>query len=160
MFNPFLLVPTGRGKELIDQELTAGQYEHALNWLAQQQSRKDIQIRVTCAPHYQRIIRQAAAAGCGGPQMGPHTTRGCMGGKGFAFISHVGKVQICGFLDTECGDIRAANYDFHKIWDTSEVFLQMRDVDRYKGRCGYCEFRKVCGGCRARAHAITGDYLN
>ncbi len=153
VFNPFLLVPTGRGKELIDQELSAAQYEEALQWLARQQTRKDIQIRVTCAPHYQRILRQ-----CGGGAV-EHASKGCMGGKGFAFISHVGKVQICGFLETECGDVRKENYDFRHIWETSKVFLQMRDVDSYRGRCGYCEFRKVCGGCRARAHAITGDYL-
>ncbi len=153
VFNPFLLVPTGRGRDLMDQELTAGQYEQTLRWLAAQQGRKDIQIRVTCAPHYQRILRQ-----CGGAAV-EHASKGCMGGKGFAFISHVGKVQICGFLETECGDVRAENYDFRRIWETSKVFLQMRDVDSYHGRCGYCEFRKVCGGCRARAHALTGDYL-
>ena len=82
-----------------------------------------------------------------------------MGGQSFAFISHVGVLQICGFLDAACGDIRQAGYDFKKIWDTSEVFRQMRDLDAYHGRCGYCEYRGVCGGCRARAQAMTGDYL-
>jgi radical SAM protein with 4Fe4S-binding SPASM domain len=82
-----------------------------------------------------------------------------MGGKSFAFISHLGKVQICGFLDVECGDLRHEGYDFHKIWETSEVFLKVRDVDAYGGRCGHCEFRRVCGGCRARAYAVSGDYL-
>jgi radical SAM protein with 4Fe4S-binding SPASM domain len=71
----------------------------------------------------------------------------------------VGKVQICGFLETECGDVRAEGYDFKKIWETSAVFLEMRNLDGYKGRCGYCEYRRVCGGCRARAWAMTGDYL-
>ena len=153
VFNPFLLVPTGRGRELIDQELSPQQYEEALHWLAAQQRRKDIQLRVTCAPHYQRILRQA---GCG--DLAGHG-RGCMGGKGFAFVSHTGKVQICGFLDIECGDVRASGYDFRSIWESSPVFLQMRDVDHYHGRCGACEFRKVCGGCRARAYAVSGDYL-
>jgi radical SAM protein with 4Fe4S-binding SPASM domain len=69
-------------------------------------------------------------------------------------------VQICGFLDVECGDVRHEGYDFRKIWDTSEVFRRVRDVDSYHGRCGYCEFRKVCGGCRARAYALTGDYMD
>jgi radical SAM protein with 4Fe4S-binding SPASM domain len=82
-----------------------------------------------------------------------------MGGQSFAFISHTGKVQICGFMDVECGDIRKENYNFQHIWETSPVFLQMRDLDNYHGRCGYCEYRKVCGGCRARAYATTGDYL-
>ena len=83
---------------------------------------------------------------------------GCLGGKSFAFISHRGRVQICGFMDVECGDLRRENYDFRKIWLESEVFSQMRDVDSYHGRCGYCEFRMICGGCRARAYALSGDY--
>jgi heme b synthase len=153
-FNPFLLVPTGRGKELADQEITPQQYEETLLWLARQQDRTDIQIRVTCAPHYQRILRQRQGAA--------HPSRpskGCMGGQSFAFISHTGKVQICGFLDIECGDVRAENFDFRKIWETSEVFLRLRDPHSYGGRCGACEFHRVCGGCRARAYAMTGDYL-
>ena len=153
-FNPFLLVPTGRGRQLLHQELSPRQYEQTLEWLASQQVRADIQIRVTCAPHYQRILRQ-----CGGPAPSPHEAKGCLGGKAFAFISHVGVVQICGFLDVPCGDVRQSGYDFRAIWRTSEVFRKMRDEDSYRGRCGYCEFRKVCGGCRARAYAVGGDYL-
>ena len=154
VFNPFLLVPTGRGKELMEQELSPDQYERTLRWLAGQQGRKDIPIRVTCAPHYQRIVRQC------GLEAGPaEASRGCIGGKAFAFVSHVGKVQICGFLDVECGDLRREGMDFRKIWETSEVFRRIRDVDSYRGRCGYCEYRQVCGGCRARAYAAGGDYL-
>ena len=83
-----------------------------------------------------------------------------MGGQSFAFISHLGKVQICGFLDIECGDVRAEGLDFRRIWETSPLFNEMRDLDSYHGRCGYCEYRKVCGGCRARAYAMSGDYLD
>ncbi|MDP7289044.1 MAG: radical SAM protein, partial [Phycisphaerae bacterium] len=153
IFNPFLLVPTGRGKDLADQELSPQQYENALHWLADQQAAGEIPIRVTCAPHYQRILRQK------GVKTGPRQVKGCMGGQGFAFISHLGKVQICGFLEDECGDVRAEGLNFQKIWETSPLFCEMRDLDSYHGRCGYCEYRKVCGGCRARAHALTGDYL-
>ena len=154
IFNPFLLVPTGRGKDLADQELSPQQYEEALHWLADRQIAGEIPIRVTCAPHYQRIIRQK------GVEPGARQVKGCMGGQGFAFISHLGKVQICGFLDVECGDVRAEGLDFRKIWETSPLFCQMRDIDSYHGRCGYCEYRKVCGGCRARAYAMSGDYLD
>lgn len=155
VFNPFLLVPTGRGKDLADQEISAAEYEKTLRWFATQQDRDDIAIRVTCAPHYQRILRQEGAH-----KPGPHVVKGCMGGQSFAFISHRGIVQICGFLDTPCGDVRAEGLDFKKIWDNSEVFARMRDIRGYHGRCGRCEYGKVCGGCRARAFAITGDYLN
>ena len=171
LFNPFLLVPTGRGSDLRDQELSPEEYEQVLQWLASQAKNPAMPIRVTCAPHYQRIVRQMHGASMpdthapGGPigdaQGRPEQNRmgGCLGGKAFAFISHRGKVQICGFLDLEAGDLRRENFDFVKIWKTSALFTAVRDVDSYRGRCGGCEFRKVCGGCRARAHAVTGDYL-
>ncbi len=154
VFNPFLLVPTGRGKALADQEISPQQYEQTLKWFAGIQNRRDILVRVTCAPHYQRVLRQE-----GKYKSGPHKVKGCMGGQSFAFISHRGKVQICGFLETEAGDLRADDLDFKKIWDSSELFQQMRDLNAYKGRCGYCEFATVCGGCRARAFAMTDDYM-
>jgi heme b synthase len=159
-FNPFLLVPTGRGRELAGQEISPEAYEQTLRWLADQEERTDIQIRVTCAPHYTRILREKQVAPghehAGRPAAGG---KGCLGGKAFAFISHVGKVQICGFLETECGDLRREGLDFRKIWETSEVFRQMRNVDAYHGKCGLCEYRRICGGCRARAFAMTDDYL-
>jgi len=154
VFNPFLLVPTGRARKLADRELSAEQYEKTLRWLAGQRNRGDVGIRVTCAPHFQRIVRQLD----GRPGEG-RAAKGCMGGQSFAFLSHLGKVQICGFLDVEAGDLREEDFDFRKIWDSSQLFAQVRDLRSYRGRCGYCEFAGVCGGCRARAYALTGDYL-
>lgn len=164
---PFLLVPTGRGSALVEWELSPEQYEKTIGWIYEQQERLAIGIKPTCAAHYQRVFRQKAwesghKATCfthgSAASGGMHAmTKGCMGGSSFAFVSHVGKVQICGFLEVECGDIRKA--PFSRIWETSPVFLEMRNEDGYGGRCGICEFRKVCGGCRARAFAMTGDYL-
>ena len=154
VFNPFLLVPTGRGSQLADQEISPRRYEQTLRWLADQEQRDDIAIRVTCAPHYQRVVRQLGLR-----RHDSRPVKGCMGGQSFAFISHRGKAQICGFLDVECGDVRAEGLDFRKIWETSDVFRRVRDVASYGGRCGRCEFATVCGGCRARAYALTGDYL-
>ncbi|HSV92911.1 MAG TPA: SPASM domain-containing protein, partial [Desulfobacterales bacterium] len=81
----------------------------------------------------------------------------CLGGIGFCFVSHVGDVQPCGFLATPCGNVRERS--FAEIWRHSEVFTALRDFDRLEGKCGRCEFRRVCGGCRARAFEATGDYL-
>ncbi|MCF7957043.1 MAG: radical SAM protein [Phycisphaerae bacterium] len=184
-FNPFLLVPTGRGKELASQEISPEQYEETLQWLSEQSTKSKMQIRVTCAPHYQRIIRQNmkgrpkesatdCAANTGAPHGHPgseqghpgHPTKkqggqpaGCMGGKSFAFISHTGVVQICGFLETPAGDLSKNDLDFEDIWFNSEFLQKIRDVDGYAGKCGDCEYRRVCGGCRARAFALTGDVL-
>jgi len=156
VFNPFLLVPTGRGRDLTGLALSAPEYEETLAWLADQEDRTDLRIRVTCAPHYQRILRERRPRDTDTAPPGP---RGCLGGKTFAFISHRGVVQICGFLDLACGDLRREDFDFRRIWETSEVLRHVRDVDAYHGRCGRCEYRQVCGGCRARAFALTGDYL-
>ncbi len=90
LFNPFLLVPTGRAKLLADQEISAEQYEQTLRWLASQQNRPEIKIRVTCAPHYQRILRQLRVP----IPRGQRPSGGCLGGKSFAFISHRGRTDI------------------------------------------------------------------
>ncbi len=159
--HPFLLVPTGRAANLKDQEISPEDYERTLTWFYEMREKVPIQFKPTCAPHYYRIFRQKEREK--GRTVSPKThgldamTKGCMGGQTFAFVSHTGKVQICGFLDVECGDIRKE--PFSRIWHTSKVFQEMRAWDDYKGRCGYCEFKRVCGGCRARAYAFTGDYM-
>ena len=158
-YHPFLLVPTGRGKELADESLSAEEYEQVLNWIYDQSKKTPLTFKPTCAPHYYRIYHQRESnekeKGSGLDQM----TKGCLGGQAFAFISHTGIVQICGFLEIACGSLRKENLDFKKIWDNSSVMRSVRRIDEYKGRCGYCDFRKVCGGCRARAHYFYGDYL-
>lgn len=157
-FNPFLLVPTGRGQELAGSELSPQQYEKTLQWLSDVDG-GNMAIRVTCGPQYQRIIRQKGEVNCGhggGKVFGA----GCMGGKSFAFISHVGSVQICGFLEHSAGSLKENDFDFADIWKNSDFLKQIRIVDGYKGKCGTCQFRKVCGGCRARAYAATGDFLD
>lgn len=73
------------------------------------------------------------------------------------FISHTGDLQPCGYLDIKCGNIRKQG--FKKSWIESEVFNNLRDFSKYKGKCGICEFRMICGGCRARANAVAKDYL-
>ncbi|MBW2195196.1 MAG: SPASM domain-containing protein, partial [Deltaproteobacteria bacterium] len=82
---------------------------------------------------------------------------GCLGGVGFCFISNTGIVQPCGFLDVNCGNV--TEIPFPRIWNDSEVFIALRDFSRLEGKCGRCEYKKVCGGCRARAYEVTGNYL-
>ncbi|MEW6409386.1 MAG: radical SAM protein [Nitrospirota bacterium] len=160
-YHPFLLVPTGRGKDLADQEISPEEYEKVLTWIYEQREKASIQFKPTCAPHYYRIFRQKEREK--GRSVSPQIhgldamTKGCMGGQSFAFVSHTGKVQICGFLEEEAGDIRKE--PFSEIWKESKLFNEMRDIDHYHGKCGICEYRKVCSGCRARAYALTGDYL-
>jgi heme b synthase len=162
-FHPFLLVPTGRAKDLTTEMISSDQYESVLNWIYDQRSSTKITLKPTCAPHYYRILRQRESAA--GRIVKPTThgldamTRGCLGGQGFAFISHTGDVQICGFLESCAGKLRNNNFDFKEIWQSSELFREIRQTDKRKGKCGICEYQTVCGGCRARAFSVNGDYL-
>jgi heme b synthase len=157
----FLLVPTGRGKYIVDQAIDAETYEKTLNWFYDQRGKTPLQLKATCAPHYYRILRQRAKADGGKVTFQTHgldaVTRGCLGGIGFCFISHQGIVQPCGFLNLNSGDVTQT--PFKDIWYRSEVFLKLRDYDALTGKCGMCEYKKVCGGCRARAYEATGDYM-
>jgi radical SAM protein with 4Fe4S-binding SPASM domain len=190
----FLLVPTGRGKEMAQQAISPEAYETTLNWFYETSLHCPIQLKATCAPHYYRITHQKVldsrlrgndrreagndkrdggddhretGKGSGirgqesekeGAESPLHTmTRGCLGGSAFCFISHTGQVQPCGYLEIDCGRIKERG--FEDIWNNSPVFKELRDLNRYKGKCGLCEFIRVCGGCRARAYELTGDYL-
>ncbi|MCX8119088.1 MAG: heme b synthase [Desulfobacterota bacterium] len=157
----FLLVPTGRARELQDQEISAQDYEQTLHWFYEQNGQVPLQLKATCAPHYYRILRQRAKAEGRKPSFQTHgldaLTRGCLGGISFCFISHTGQVQPCGYLELDCGNVRKQS--FREIWERSPIFRTLRNYDAYGGKCGRCEFRKVCGGCRARAHELSGDYM-
>jgi AdoMet-dependent heme synthase len=157
----FLLVPTGRGRDLASQAITAADYEETLLWFHQESLTSEIQLKATCAPHYFRIMHQNKIKGTGSvKKTGGHfseSTRGCLGGISFCFISHLGRVQPCGYLELNCGNVQEQS--FAEIWEKSSVFGNLRDYGRYGGKCGRCEFIKVCGGCRARAYEATGDYL-
>jgi AdoMet-dependent heme synthase len=94
----------------------------------------------------------------GGHPEGMHAmTKGCLAGSGVCFISHRGEVYPCGYLPVMAGDLKRQS--FAEIWEKSPVFQELRDTGNLKGKCGRCEFRNVCLGCRARAYAATGDYL-
>jgi AdoMet-dependent heme synthase len=157
----FLLVPTGRGKYIVDQEIDAREYEETLNWFYDQRGKTSLQLKATCAPHYYRILRQRARQDGQSVTFESHgldaVTRGCLGGTGFCFISHRGIVQPCGFLDLNCGDV--TQQSFAEIWRHAEHFQRLRDFGKLRGKCGCCEYRRVCGGCRARAYEATGDYM-
>ncbi len=157
----FVLVPTGRG-ELIRKELVSPEeYEATLQWLLARQRDGKLFIKPTCAPQFYRLWRQDAAAR--GEPITPAThgmeamTKGCLGGQGFAFVSYRGEVQPCGYLELMAGNIRQT--PFPEIWTNSDLFKQLRRVDDYHGKCRACQYRKVCGGCRARAYAMTNDVL-
>lgn len=150
-FNPFILVPTGRANELTDEILDSDQYEELLGKLLEIKQNSPIEVRVTCGPQFARLCRQKDTKLS-------KSTSGCMGGRGFGFISYKGDIQTCGFLDISAGNLVNNGYNFEKIWTQSKFLNEIRAVNDYKGKCGVCEYVITCGGCRARAFTMTGDY--
>jgi heme b synthase len=161
-FHPFLLVPTGRGESLRDIELTPDEYEEVLTWAYYRQKTSPLHFKPTDAPQYYRIAHQMACAEGSrvtAEQYGTEAmTRGCLGGITFVFISHVGDVQPCGYFDMQLGNVKQE--PFSHIWEHSPVFDDLRHYDRLRGKCGACEYKGVCGGCRARALSATGNYMD
>lgn len=173
----FLLVPVGCGVQITDEQMiNAQEYERVLNWLYDaEQTETGLQLKATCAPHYFRVMRVRQAedrrSGIlkalpashdrqihGHPNGQMHAaTKGCLAGTGVCFISHRGEVFPCGYLPVEAGNIRTQ--EFASIWQDSSLFAELRDPELLEGKCGICQFKSLCSGCRARAYGITGNYL-
>ncbi|MDH5637091.1 MAG: heme b synthase [Nitrospinota bacterium] len=159
----FMLVPVGCGVQIAESDmLDAETYEDVLNWFYDISQEGKIQTKATCAPHYFRIMRQRAKAD--GIKISPKThgmaamTKGCLAGQSICFISHKGEVFPCGYLPVEAGHV--LKQSFSEIWKDSNVFADLRDQDKLGGKCGICEYKKVCEGCRARAfYETNGDYM-
>ncbi len=133
----FFLVPTGRGAQMSDEVLAPQARDKVLRWIARQEQEAPIRVRTTCMPEF-RHVRLPAKPGVSQPPF-----QGCMGGRGFVFISHTGILQPCGFLDVACGDLRSADFAFAHLYQTSPVFQRMRALDPF-------------AGCPARDHACSG----
>ncbi len=160
MWSAFFLVPVGRGVE--EQRISPDEYETVFERLWLHSQRQPYAIKTTEAPHYRRYVLQRGgdplAEPTGGTaRQGHRAPLGVYDGRGIMFVSHTGEIYPAGFLPIRCGrfpaDSVVETYQHHP------VFLALRNPDGFKGRCGVCEFRHVCGGSRARAYALTGDYL-
>ena len=181
----FFLVPTGRGREL--EQLNAADFEALFEELETFARGVDFIVKVTEAPHYRRFLMErrrsspervgrigkthpSSAPTSGKDTLPAHMRRdfgprgsiglapkGVNSGKGHLFVSYCGDVFPSGFLPLGCGNIRERS--LASIYRNHPVFRELRDTARLGGKCGRCEFRDICGGSRARAYAMTGDYL-
>lgn len=156
----FLLVPVGRGAELGIP--SAGQVEELFEWVYETSKEAPFHIGTVEAPHYRRYwIQRRVAAGATREEIAAQAKRmgfGVRDGNGVIFVSHRGEVYPAGFLPYPLlGNIRLE--PLSRIYREARALLDLRDMERLRGKCGACEYRWACGGSRARAYAMTGDIL-
>lgn len=172
MWYIFLLVPTGRGQ--MDACLTPVEHEKVFRWLYELGKTAPYDIKTTAAQHYRRVVIQQkhreklvekediryedsitdTAYLIDGLKRAP---KGVNDGNGFIFVSHTGDVMPSGLLPIVVGNIREK--PLKEIYRESPVLKELRNPDLYKGKCGVCEYKFICGGSRSRTYAVTGDYL-
>ena len=156
VLNLFFLVRCGRGEGLTD--IAASEYERILTWLARVQGagagRTDgLLVRAKCAPQFRRIVWELDPTS---PLLQAYAEGMCPAGKHYCRITPEGDVTPSPFMPLAVGSLRERS--FADLWRSAPVFTDLR-TSRLRGRCGDCEFSKVCGGCRCRAYATSGDYL-
>lgn len=145
----FFLVPTGRAASIEAESLRAEAYERTLKRILQkQQQQVNIELKPTCAPQFMRIAREMGIP--------VRYSRGCLAGIAYCIVSPRGDVQPCAYLNLPVGNVRET--PFSRLWQESEVFRTLR-TESYGGSCGRCGYKKICGGCRARAWYYHGDYM-
>jgi radical SAM protein with 4Fe4S-binding SPASM domain len=151
VWSVFVLVPTGRATAT--DLPTADDLESVWQRLQSLRSELPFAIKTTEGHHYRRVLMQAARQG-GQPPRHLIPTRD---GKGVLFFSHTGDVQPSGFLPLTAGNVRTD--DLATLYRSHPLFVQLRDDDALGGKCGRCEYRKLCGGSRARAFGTCGDMM-
>lgn len=168
----FFLVPTGRGQ--IAHMISAEEHEQVFNWLFDLSQRGTFDIKATAAPMYRRVAieRKRQVSSSVGAERGAvafqgagfqyadglnRPVKGVNDGRGFLFLSHIGEIMPSGFLPISAGTVREV--DVVETYREHQLFRDLRDPEKLKGRCGRCKYKVVCGGQRGRAYAITGDYL-
>ncbi len=155
----FYLIGTGRGREL--REIRPSQAEVLHHWVYDLTKTAPFAIKTTEAPHFRRVayLRMRAEGRDEAEIRRTPVGRGfgIRDGNGIMFISHIGDVYPSGFLPVAAGNVR--HQSPVSLYRHAELFMAIRDADQYGGKCGQCEFRRICGGSRARAFAATGDVL-
>jgi radical SAM protein len=161
MWSLFFLIVTGRAME--NDDLAAEEYERVFDFIYELSKTAPFAIKTTEAMHYRRYVaqrmkvehRSVPESDKAGAVM--WRTAGVSDGKGFVFVSHTGEIFPSGFLPITAGNVLRSSLT--DVYRNSNLFRSLRDIDRREGKCGICEYQKVCGGSRARAYALTGNYL-
>jgi radical SAM protein with 4Fe4S-binding SPASM domain len=155
----YQLVPVGRGRVIENAALDKDANEWLVKFMAKAQRETNAIIEPVAGPQYwPYLLRQAQVSKGTSMWLAEKVFHGCAAGRGFIYIKPDGAVWPCPFIELDCGNVRERS--FKDIWAGSHVLKQLRDRERLlKGQCGDCEYRRLCGGCRGRAWAATGDFL-
>jgi radical SAM protein with 4Fe4S-binding SPASM domain len=146
------LTPVGRGER--EMELSVKEYQRLVEMVAQKQKKSKSIIEPVCAPQYWAYLTKRN--GVGG-RLAQAFFKGCVAGGGLCYIKPNGDVWSCPFIPVSAGNVRQT--PLSEIWDKSELFHTLRDRRNLKGKCGECSYKNICGGCRGRAYAHSGDFL-
>lgn len=145
----FFLVPTGRGVEIEADSLTPSDYEQVITQIMSRQSKVSLELKPTCVPQFIRIAHQLGVT--------TRFSRGCLAGISYCIVSPKGDVQPCAYLDIKLGNVKKDS--FQQIWNHSTTLNKLR-TQNYEGKCGSCQYTRLCGGCRARAYFYNrGNYM-
>lgn len=148
-FHLFFLVPTGRGTKIAD--ITPAMYENMIKTTFAKTARHKLNVRPSCAPQFMRIAKDMNL------DM-RQWIRGCIAGLYYCRVYPNGEITPCPYLPVKLGNIREKS--FKDIWFNSDIFKALRDFNTLKGKCGACEYRSLCGGCRARAYGLSSDFID
>jgi radical SAM protein len=158
MWSVFFLVVTGRASA--GDDLMAEEYEQVFEKLYEISQWAPFDVKTTEAMHYRRYLarrNKVEGVAPSGAQKTVWRTAGVSDGRGFVFISHTGEIYPSGFLPLCAGNVR--HDSLADVYRNSDLFRTLRDPAHREGKCGACEYTKLCGGSRARAFAASGDYL-
>ena len=148
-FHLFFLVPTGRGVKIAD--VSPAKYENMIKTTFARVAKHKLNVRPSCAPQFMRIAKDM------GLNM-RRWIRGCLAGLYYCRVYPNGDITPCPYLPIKLGNVREKS--FKEIWFNSEMFKTLRDFNALKGKCGVCEYRALCGGCRARAYGLSSDFID
>jgi radical SAM protein len=155
----FFLIPVGRGKEL--GMPSSSEVESIFGFLYEKSTESPFQITTTEAPSYRTyFFLKELEKGKSGDDIIRGNRRmglGVRDGNGVIFVSHRGDIYPSGFLPINLGNVRETKLS--DIYNNDEILKTLRDPGFYKGKCGACPFKFICGGSRARAYAVNADFL-
>jgi radical SAM protein with 4Fe4S-binding SPASM domain len=156
----YQLVPVGRGCAIKDATLNLDTNEKLIRYLSVEQKDKSVIVETVAGPQYwPYLLEKNSRNNSFYMKLAKKVFHGCSAGRGFVYIKSNGEIWPCPFVEISAGNIRQKS--FNEIWYKSEIFNNLRNREKLlKGKCGECKYNEICGGCRGRALALTGDYMD